>query len=247
MLVSIASASVGEYSGFLYFNFTQTNQKLTNTWTLVNTGTAPVSFNVVLPSYNASSMLIQTSVASGTIPANSDYPIQVSVTDLSPTSFNGFLSAAFQGSGNIAFHMNKQMYVNFVASTPSISTSSTTTSLTTTSTPSSVVASSPGEGSSSSQSESTAPSTTTVIRTTPLAQVNGSKQSTTVSVTTSLTQAAVTQGSSKSSSPPQNNTYSNILPDVGIGMAIVIVVALGIVVFKRGSRKFGNRKNPFNR
>jgi hypothetical protein len=69
-----------------------------------------------------------------------------------------------------------------------------------------------------------------------------------VSVLTSLIQAAVTQGSSKSpSAPQQNTTYSTILPDAAIGIAVVIVAGLGIAVFKRGSKKFRNGKNPFNR
>jgi hypothetical protein len=130
MLLSIASASVGEYAGFLYFNFTKTNQKLTDTWTLVNTGNTSVSFNVLLPSYNTSSFLIQTSVANGTISANSIYPIQVSVTELSKSNFSfiGTLDAFFQGSGNIAIQIGKKMYVNFGhPSTTTTSVLSTTT------------------------------------------------------------------------------------------------------------------------
>lgn len=131
MLVGIASASVGEYAGFLYFNFTQTNQKLTSTWTLVNTGNTPVSFTVVLPSYNTSSLLIQTSVANGTIPANMNYPIQVSVTELAQTHFSGSISAAFKNMGNLNLQIDKQMYVNSHPSSSSMTTSVVTSVATT--------------------------------------------------------------------------------------------------------------------
>ena len=133
MLLGVVSASVGEYAGFLYFNFTKTNQTLTNTWTLVNTGNTSVSFNVMFPSHDASSFLIQTNVLNGTIQANSIYPIQVSITELSPSTFSGMLSAFFQGSGNVAVQIQKQIYVNFEHPTTTIITGGgATTSLETT-------------------------------------------------------------------------------------------------------------------
>jgi hypothetical protein len=109
---SIASASVGEVAGYLYFNFTNVNQPIANHWTLVNTGNTAVNFNLIQPKYDNSVILITTNITNGTIPANSRQTILVTSELLQPANFNGMISALFPSGGNLNLQISKQIYIN---------------------------------------------------------------------------------------------------------------------------------------
>ena len=130
LLFGITSAAVGQVAGSLNYTFTQVGQPITHTWTLANSGNEPESF---LISYTASnSFKLQTNVANGIIPPNSEFPISIKINGISGNNFNGLLSASFTSNGNLLTVINKNFYITYAHESMTIiaidKISSTTTS-----------------------------------------------------------------------------------------------------------------------
>jgi len=219
-LLCMVSASVGETTGPLNFNFTQTGQKMTDIWTLVNTGNTSVSFNVILPKFDNTTMLIWTNISSGTIPANSFFPIKVNATEFKASSFNGIISAMFKGSGNINVEINKNIYVTNANQKDTTSTSTITTTIQQNNGGSHVIGSSggiPQVSSTKSSSTSTSLSTSTAMT----SQLPSSTSTSTSS--TIIASAFTTIATSGQQSPVQpNGGYP-----LGVGLIALGIVCMG--------------------
>ena len=94
--VMASSGSFGEVSGVLYYNALVRSPQ-THTWTLVNNFNTTLPFYVVKPSIQG--VTLTTSVMGGTIPPNSYFPINVTVTSNTNYTESGYITA-FTGSNN---------------------------------------------------------------------------------------------------------------------------------------------------
>lgn len=213
---SVACASVGEVSGYLYFNFTNINQPISNHWTLVNTGNASVNFTIIPPKYDNSLILIETNITNGIILANSRQTILVTAKLLQPANFSGMIAALFPSGGNINLQISKQLYINDLnkSQTPKNAANTTKPLLNaTTKTPSNAL-------------NIPANATTTIRATAPTTVLPTTALPTTTPTTTTL--------------QAQGSTLSSNALLIGAGIAIAgIAIAAAVVYSMRGS---GNRK-----
>lgn len=212
---SVASASVGEVAGYLYFNFTNINQQISNHWTLVNTGNTAVNFTVIQPKYDNSVILITTNITNGIIQANSRQTIQVTAKLLHPAAFSGMISALFPSGGNINLQITKQMYLNDLNRTQNpnnlVNTNETTLNITT-------------KAPANAGLNATANATTTLQTTVSTTIL----PTTTLPATAPTTTAFQTQGLSP--------VESDLLITAGGAAIAVAAIAVGMAYSKRGAK-----------
>ena len=196
--VMASSGSFGEVSGVLYYNALVRSPQ-THTWTLVNNFNTTLPFYVVKPSIQG--VTLTTSVMGGTIPPNSYFPINVTVTSNTNytesgyiTAFTGSNNTSNSGSSGIKLGTTKLIQINGTSMPPVTTT----------------------------MEQSAAPTTIA---------------SGVVNSPTTIPQQSSQSGSEQSGSNPNNSVSSMLIPAIGIVLAIVIGVGIGIMFSRRGSGK----------
>jgi hypothetical protein len=206
MLLSIALASAGgfgEYAGILTFN--TLSGMNTQTWTLVNTYNHSIQFSITKPAIEG--VTITTSPANGgTIPANSAFPVEVTVSGVTTSSINpttAYITAQVVNGGSsnsstITLATSKKMVMYLEQTTITITSVTTSTSTST-----SIV--------------------TTVVQN-PL-QSGNANQSTTLPTTIQNNNSSV-QGAGQGSV----NTAPSALAVTGVALYLLVAVVLLLVV-----------------